>query len=451
MRQSASGGGGRAPLPPPHRVIRGAASTFTLTLYGPFPAAAAHAVAAGIRVWADVWPSAVPVAVGALWSAPARAGGDAAAADATAADAPGALAHTTAPVFVRGRAAGLGAGPGTGGGVAGGTGRVDTMYGWAMANAMAGEEVLAGQAATAGLVGADRYHLFVSYDGRHRWYTGADAAAVGAAEWDVATVTVHEVAHGLFFQGQLTAGAPAAAVVPPAGAAGVATRRTARSAPAPTVVACCNDTAGMATPAGTAATARTVRQAGAAAAAATPPPPVARFDSLLATRPPPGAAVDGALLPACGASAATLLAALTGGGLAFVAPAAPRGLGLYAPSPLAPGSSVYHLDPARAAADCAAAGLRQQQLQRPRAPLAAATATATAIVVADGGNSDNEDDDGVAACVGAMTPSLVPGVSARYVGTALRLVMAAMMDDTVPPAAEGIGGGACSVGIAPLF
>ncbi|KAK1864446.1 hypothetical protein I4F81_006992 [Pyropia yezoensis] len=381
------GGGGRAPLPPPHRVIRGAASTFTLTLYGPFPAAAADAVAAGIRVWADVWPSAVPVAVGALWSAPARAGGDAAAADATAADAPGALAHTTAPVFVRGRAAGLSAGPGTGGGVAGGTGRVDTMYGWAMANAMAGEEVLAGQAATAGLVGADRYHLFVSYDGRHRWYTGADAAAVGAAEWDVATVTVHEVAHGLFFQGQLTAGAPAAAVVPPAGAAGVATRRTARSAPAPTVVARCNDTAGMATPAGTAATAGTVRQAGAAAAAAATPPP----------------------------------------------------------------RSVYHLDPARAAADCAAAGLRQQQLQRPRAPLAAATATATAIVVADGGNSDNEDDDGVAACVGAMTPSLVPGVSARYVGTALRLVMAAMMDDTVPPAAEGIGGGACSVGVAPLF
>lgn len=284
MRQSASGGGGRAPLPPPHRVIRGAASTFTLTLYGPFPAAAADAVAAGIRVWADVWPSAVPVAVGALWSAPARAGGDAAAADATAADAPGALAHTTAPVFVRGRAAGLSAGPGTGGGVAGGTGRVDTMYGWAMANAMAGEEVLAGQAATAGLVGADRYHLFVSYDGRHRWYTGADAAAVGAAEWDVATVTVHEVAHGLFFQGQLTAGAPAAAVVPPAGAAGVATRRTARSAPAPTVVARCNDTAGMATPAGTAATAGTVRQAGAAAAAAATPPP--RLRGLTRSSPP---------------------------------------------------------------------------------------------------------------------------------------------------------------------
>jgi len=343
-------------LPPPNVTVVGNGSTFVLTLYGDWPANATAAVAAGARVWADAWQSAVPVSIGANWTDGLG----------------GSLATTKAPLFLRGISGRV-----SPGGLPG-AGLPDTLYGRAMLSAMVGEELIS-ETKLAGLPPALRHAMNVKFDGMAAWYTGADADGVPEDEFDLATVMVHEIGHGLFFQGVLTASIPRVARP--------ATERGAGGAP-------CADGGGDL---GGRPTVRTVIGTGA---------PYTRFDSLLATRSPHA----GALLPACATSPSQLVAALTAGDLAFVAPAVPGGLSLFAPAPLVPGSSVYHLDPARVAADCAAADL---------------------------------PDETTGTCGGAMTPTLARGRagSHRAVGGALQAVMGAMMDDTVLPTAQVVGGG----------
>lgn len=241
--------------------IAGKASVFVVAYADNTPAEAVAAFEVGVRTWADVFPCAVEIRVSFGWE---EIGG-------------GTLAAANTPFFVPGSVAGAGA--------------LDdaTIYSPSMAASLTGTD----------FVGPGDFHVIMTFNSKANWHFDVRKDAP-FDKWDLATTALHEVCHGLFFSGVVTARGENAFF-----------------------------SSGSQRP--------------------------ARFDTFLA------ASTGSGLASQCKGDGGLFFRAVTNGGLRFTDEAAEGvDFSLYSPEKFQPGSSTYHHDPARLGEDCRKAGIAAQ-------------------------------------------------------------------------------------------
>lgn len=232
--------------------VKGSASEMVVRYTANTPNDARVAFERSLRTWADAFPSAVTIRIGFTWEAIQG----------------GTLAATTTPYFV----------PGSRGD------RLtdDTYYGSVMAASLEGRDFIND--------GDD--HILMTFNSRVNWHFGEGNTPFD--KWDMATTSLHEQCHGLFFSGVVQASPQ---------------QRIANF-----------DSDG--------------NQPG-------------RFDRFLA------ASSSTSVASVCSSDLGNFYNAITNSGLRFTDSDVPgTDFSLYSPTTYQPGSSTYHHDPERLASDC---------------------------------------------------------------------------------------------------
>jgi hypothetical protein len=239
--------------------IEGRRSTMVVSYDAATPAEARRPFEDGVRLWADVLPSAVEIRIWVAWQ---EING-------------GTLAAASTPFFVPGSSKGAD--------------KLDddTIYGPVLAAALQGND----------FIGADEVHVSMVFNKRAAWHYGAGDAPFD--KWDLATTSLHELTHGMFFAGVVD--------VDPARGVGFFSSGSMRPS---------------------------------------------RFDRFLT------ASSGAGLATMCNGNGTYFYNAVTNGGLSFTDAAhAGTSFALFSPTTFQPGSSTYHHDPSRLAADCKSAGI----------------------------------------------------------------------------------------------
>lgn len=236
------------------RRVVGSRSVIVVTYGASTPSEAQRPFERSLQVWADTFPSDVEIRIRFEWTS---IGG-------------GTLAATVTPFFIPGSF--------------GGANKLDggTVYGSVMAASLQSKD----------FVRSSEHHIIMSFNSRVDWHYGLDPTPL--SKWDLATTSLHEVCHGLFFSGVAQASSQQ-------------------------------------------------RIAGFSSTSGLP----GRFDRFLR------ASNKASVSNVCALDGNQFYNSLTNGGLRFTDPDKPgTDFGLFSPTGYLPGSSTYHHDPDRLAADC---------------------------------------------------------------------------------------------------
>lgn len=234
--------------------VTGTQSTIVVSYGASTPAEAKGPFGRALQTWADTFPSAVEIRIRFEWVAISG----------------GTLAATVTPFFIPGNV--------------GGADKLDggTVYGSVMAASLQGTD----------FVRSSESHIVMSFNSNVDWHY--DTGATPFSKWDLATTSLHEVCHGLFFSGVAQASSQ-------------------------------QKVAGFASQSGL----------------------PGRFDRFLK------ASNQASVSNVCALDSSQFYNAVTNGGLRFTDPDQPgTDFGLFSPTDYLPGSSTYHHDPDRIGTDC---------------------------------------------------------------------------------------------------